>query len=170
MEDKLNLLVDANFNTNSLEGYWDTVYTDKFTAEEKSGVFFYKTLSEDHILTSYMRLDFEKNGGSITLRAFDTYGPEAEVYYFPNTGGEIVYCGSCNGPTLGFLTTNDGVSHYVCHTLFYKSGADFSLLVRVTAFSDIFQLMTNDQCLKWSSDSSGPSLLFKQEKWHIYHV
>ena len=159
------LLLDTNISTGFISGHEDLVYTETLVANEKTGGYFYNTLSKNHILTSHTRKDFKEEGGTMSIKAFDIYGPEAIVFYY--TGGETVYCGNCSAPISGTLTNAYGISYNVCQHL---SPADFGLLVRATSFSEIFILITDEGCLGWSSALSGSVSLLKQNKWynHFY--
>lgn len=157
------ILLDTNVSTTFVNGHKDIVFTETLVAMEKAGGYFYNTLSKNHILASHTRSDFREEGGTMTLKAFDSHGSEASISYY--TGGENVYCGNCNAPISGTLTSSDGVSCNVCQHL---SPTDFSLLVRATGFSWIFTLITDEGCLGWSSALSGSASLFRQNKWYNY--
>lgn len=169
-----NMLVDACADLKSLSSItgriYDNVYTETAVSEERAttvnGVrapsWFENNLAEGHILQTHTRSDFEATG-SVTLTAFDTYGPQSTVYYNTYTTNTHL-CNNCGSPLSGTLTS--GMSTVdVCQHL---SSTDFSLLIRAVAFPQIFILITNEGCLGGCSASIGSCSLKKgniMSKW-----
>lgn len=156
-------LVDACVDHRPFNSHIEETFTTTTVAEEAEGKW-RNRLPRNNILESYTCADVrEAPNSSITLTAFDQYGPEATIRCEPFT--ETVFCENCSAPCNATLTNDYGDIVYICSNL---SSRDQSLLIRLTTFPKIFTFITNDKCLGWSSSSfRSYSLKSESDGYHL---